>query len=269
MNRWENGSVPMDGTEMDYVAFGRGTETLVMLPGLGDGLRTVRGMAATFALQFRQLGRRFRVYSFSRKRVLREGSTTADFADDLARAMEALGISGATVLGVSQGGMIAQWLTLRHPQLVKRLILCVTLSRQNAVMQGVVPRWIEWGEQGDFRRIFIDTAERYYTEAYLKRMRWMLPLAARLSRPEDPQRFLIQARACLTHDAYAELPRIACPTLVMGGGLDAIVGTEAAGEIAGQIAGCEIRIWPEYGHALNDEAKDFQRCIVDFADAHP
>lgn len=269
MKRWENGSVPMDGTEMDYIAFGRGTEPLVMLPGLGDGLRTVRGMAATFALQYRELGRRFRVYCFSRKRVLREGSTTADFADDLARALETLGISGATVLGVSQGGMIAQWLTLRHPQLVKRLILCVTLSRQNAVLQGVVPRWIEWGEQGDFRRIFIDTAERYYTEAYLKRMRWMLPLAARLSKPEDPQRFLIQAQSCLTHDAFAELPRIACPTLVLGGGLDAIVGPEAAGEIAGQIVGCEMRIWPEYGHALNDEAKDFQRCIVDFADAHP
>ena len=269
MKRWENGSVPMDGTEMDYIAFGRGTEPLVMLPGLGDGLRTVRGMAATFALQYRELGRRFRVYCFSRKRVLQPRSTTADFADDLARAMKALGISGATVLGVSQGGMIAQWLTLRHPKLVKRLILCVTLSRQNAVLQGVVPRWIEWGEQGDFRRIFIDTAERYYTEAYLKRMRWMLPLAARLSEPEDPQRFLIQAQSCLTHDAFAELPRIACPTLVLGGGLDAIVGPEAAGEIAGQIHGSAMHIWPDYGHAAYEEAKDFQGRIVAFADAHP
>ena len=269
MKRWENGSVPMDGTEMDYVAFGRGTEALVMIPGLGDGLRTVRGMAATFALQYRELGRRFRVYCFSRKRVLQPGSTTADFADDLARAMEALGVSGATVLGVSQGGMIAQWLTLRHPQLVKRLILCVTLSRQNAVVQTVLPRWIGWAEQGDFRRIFIDTAEKSYSAAYLQRMRWMLPLAARLSRPENPQRFLIQARSCLTHDAFAALPRIACPTLVMGGGLDAIVGPEAAGEMAGQIPGSEMHIWPDYGHAAYEEAKDFQGRIVAFADAHP
>lgn len=268
MKRWQNGSVPMDGTEMDYVAFGRGTEPLVMIPGLGDGLRTVRGMALTFSLTYRELGRRFRVYCFSRKRVLQMGSTTVDFADDLARAMEALGIAGATVLGVSQGGMIAQWLTLRYPRLVKRLILCVTLARQNAAVQGAVSPWIEWGEQGDFRRIFIDTAEKYYTEAYLKRMRWMLPLAARLSRPADPQRFLIQARSCLTHDAFAELPRIACPTFVMGGGLDVIVGSEAAGEIAGQIPGCEMHIWPDYGHAVNEEAKDFQRRIVEFADAH-
>ena len=264
----KNGSVPMDGTEMDYIAFGTGAEALVMIPGLGDGLRTVRGMAATFAMQYRTLAKRFRVYCFSRKRRLAEGSTTADFADDLARAMEHLGIGAATVLGVSQGGMIAQWLTLRHPQRVKRLILCVTLSRQNAVVQSVLPRWIEWGEQGDFRRIFTDTAERSYSAAYLRRMRLLLPLAAALSKPEDPQRFLIQARSCLTHDAHAELTRIACPTLVLGGGQDAIVGPDAAGEIAGQIAGCEVHIWPDYGHAAYEEAKDFQTRIVAFADAH-
>jgi len=269
MKCWQNGSVPMDGTEMDYVSFGRGTEVLVMIPGLGDGLRTVRGMALTFSLTYRELGRRFRVYCFSRKRMLREGSTTMDFADDLARAMDVLGIAGATVLGVSQGGMIAQWLTLRHPQLVKRLILCVTLSRQNEAVRHAVSPWIEWGEQGDFRRIFTDTAEKYSTAAYLRRMRWMLPLAARLSKPEDPQRFLIQARSCLTHDAFAELPRIACPTLVMGGGLDVIVGPDAAGEIAGQIPGCSMHIWPDYGHAVNEEAKDFQRRIVEFTDAVP
>ena len=75
MKRWQNGSVPMDGTEMDYVAFGRGKEPLVMIPGLGDGLRTVRGMARTFAMQYRELARRFRVYCFSRKRVQPPGRT--------------------------------------------------------------------------------------------------------------------------------------------------------------------------------------------------
>lgn len=269
MFQTKNGSVPMDGTAMDYIAFGRGAEVLVMIPGLGDGLRTVRGMALTFALQYRELGRRFRVYCFSRKRVLQPGSTAADFADDLARAMDVLGIVNATVLGVSQGGMIAQWLTLRHPQLVKRLILCVTLARQSAVVQQVLPRWIGWAEAGDFRRIFIDTAEKSYSTAYMQRMRWMLPLAARLSKPEDPQRFLIQARSCLTHDAFAELPCIACPTLVLGGGQDAIVGVDAAGEIVTQIHGSEMHIWPDYGHAAYEEAKDCQRRIVAFANAHP
>ena len=264
----KNGTLPMDGTTLDYIAFGCGTEPLVMIPGLGDGLRTVRGMALGFALQYRALAKRFRVYCFSRKNVLEEGSTTRDYADDLARAMDALGIAGATVLGVSQGGMIAQWLAIRHPEKVKRLILCVTLARQNDTVQSVVGHWISMAEAGNFRQMFIDTAEKSYSAAYLRRMGWMLPLVAGLSRPKDPQRFLIQARSCLTHDAYEALPGIACPTLVLGGGQDAIVGPAAAGEITARIPGCENHSWPEYGHAAYEEAKDFQARIIAFADAH-
>ncbi len=264
-----NGTVDVAGVLMDYVAFGRGTEILVMIPGLGDGLRTVRGMAQTFALQYRELGRRFRVYCFSRKRVLASGSTVRDFADDLACAMQQLDIQDATVLGVSQGGMIAQHLVLRYPKLVKRLILCVTLSRQNAVVRSVVPKWIEWARARDFRRIFIDTAEKSYSPAYLRRVRMMLPVAAMMTRPADPERFLIQAQACLSHDVHVELSAIECPTLILGGGQDAIVGPEAAKEMMAVIPGSEIHIWPDYGHAAYEEARDFQRRIVDFANAHP
>ena len=41
----KNGRLSMDGTTMDYIRFGGGEKHLVMLPGLGDGLRAVRGMA--------------------------------------------------------------------------------------------------------------------------------------------------------------------------------------------------------------------------------
>lgn len=269
MLRTKNASISMDGTTMDYVAFGCGPEVLVMLPGLGDGLRTVRGMALGFSMQYRELARRFRVYCFSRKNRLEEGSTTQDYADDLARAMDALNIAGATVLGVSQGGMIAQWLALRYPEKVKRLVLCVTLAQPGPVMQSVLPRWIEWAERGEFSRVFIDTAEKSYSPAALRKMRPLLPLLARLSSPKDAQRFLIQTRSCLIHNAYAELPKIACPTLILGGAIDAIVGPEAAGTMAAQIPGCEMHIWPDYGHAAYEEAKDFQRRITAFADRHP
>ncbi len=30
---------------MDYVTFGKGKKSLVIIPGLGDGLQTVKGMA--------------------------------------------------------------------------------------------------------------------------------------------------------------------------------------------------------------------------------
>lgn len=45
--RARNGSVCIDDTDMDYVSFGKGNNTLIMLPGLADGLATVKGMALT------------------------------------------------------------------------------------------------------------------------------------------------------------------------------------------------------------------------------
>ncbi len=38
----KNGAVEIDNTEMHYVSFGRGNNVLIILPGLSDGLITVR-----------------------------------------------------------------------------------------------------------------------------------------------------------------------------------------------------------------------------------
>ena len=35
---------------MNYVTFGKGKKPLVIIPGLGDGLQTVKGMAMTFSI---------------------------------------------------------------------------------------------------------------------------------------------------------------------------------------------------------------------------
>ena len=47
----KNGRLTLSTGEMDYIRFGSGSRTLVMLPGVGDGLKTVRGMALPFALR--------------------------------------------------------------------------------------------------------------------------------------------------------------------------------------------------------------------------
>lgn len=42
-------------------------------------------------------------------------------ADGQAKAIRKLGIGKACVLGVSQGGMIAQCMAIRHPEIVENL----------------------------------------------------------------------------------------------------------------------------------------------------
>jgi len=258
--------VKIDGDTMNYIEFGAGTKALVILPGLGDGLDPVHGQAqaALFAVSYRRFARRFKVYLFSRKNHLEENCTTRSMAAQQAAAMQALGIQKAAVLGVSQGGMIAQYLATDFPALVERLVLAVTLARPNGTVRGVVPRWIALAEAGDHKRLMIDTAEHSYSERYLKTYRFLYPLFGSFGKPKSYDRFLRQAASCLTHDAYAELPKIACPTLVIGGGCDKIVGTGAAPELAEKIPDSELFLYQNYGHAAYEEAKDFNDKVFAF-----
>ena len=98
----KNGAVCVGDMNMDYVSFGRGEDVVVMLPGLGDGLRTVRGMALPLAMLYRIYAKDHSVFIFSRRNDLPEGHSTRDMAEDQARAMEVLGITDADVIGISQ-----------------------------------------------------------------------------------------------------------------------------------------------------------------------
>lgn len=261
--RAENGTVPLGGDGMDYAAFGTGDRALVMIPGLGDGLRTVKGMAQSFSWLYREYARAYRVYVFSRRNGLPEGFTIRDMADDQLRAMDALGISQADVLGVSQGGMIAQHLAAARPEAVGRLVLAVTAAWANPTVQAVAGQWVDWAEAGDYARIVTDTAEKMYSERTLGRYRLLYPVLSRVGRPKSLGRFLIQARACLGHDARGELGNIQCPALVIGGARDKVVGDVSA-ELAEAIPGAERYVYPELGHGAYEEAKDFNRRVLDF-----
>ena len=260
----KNGRLSLPGGTMDYIRFGRGGKTLMMIPGVGDGLKTVKGMALPFALLYRSLAKDFTVYVFSRRAPLAPDATTRQMADDLNIAMEKLGLWAAAVVGVSQGGMIAQWLAVDHPDRVGKLALVVTLARPNPTTEAVISRWLEMAQRGDYRGIMLDTAERSYSEKRVRQARWTYRLMGSVGKPKSFERFVIQAKSCVAHDASAELGRVACPTLVIGGTDDRIVTGAASEEIVRLIPGSSLCMYEGLGHGLYEEALDFLRRVADF-----
>ena len=177
--------------------------------------------------------------------------------------MDALGITNADVFGVSQGGMIAQYLAIERPDLVNKLVLAVTLSKNNNTVRRVVNDWVEMSERGDFKGLVADMAEKMYSEAYVKRYRPLMPLLTVAQKPKDVRRFIILAKACLTCNTYDILDRIKCPALVIGGRQDKVVTGAASEEIAEKL-GCKIHMYENLGHAAYEEAKDFNKIVYDF-----
>lgn len=253
--------------QMDYIRFGSGKRVLILLPGLGDGLRTVKGTALPMALLYRKFAKRFTVYAFSRREPLDEGCTTRDMAAHQASAMEALGIQRADILGVSMGGMIAQWLAIDFPERVGRLILTVTCPEPNPILRESVQEWVELAKRGDHAGFMDSNLRRIYSEGYYRRNRWLTPLVGALTKPKSYGRFFLQAEACLTHDALAELPKIKAQTLVIGGEKDLALGGEASRVLAERIPGAELEMYHKWGHGLYEEAGDFNDTVLRFLEA--
>ena len=263
----KNGSVRLAGAEMDYVRFGGGGKHLILLPGLSDSLATVKGKAALLAPPYKRFFERYTVWMFSRRSSLRRGVTIRDMAEDQAAALSALGIERACVLGVSQGGMIAQLLAADFPEKVEKLVLAVSAKSVNDTIRARVENWAALAEKGDHKDLMIDTAERSYSEAYLKKYRKLYPLLGSVGRPKSYERFLANAEAILAFDAQEDLKKIVCPTLVIGGGEDQIVGPDAAEELHAAIPGSELYVYPSLGHAAYEEAKDFNERVFRFLEA--
>ena len=260
----KNGSVTVENRKLNYIRFGGGDRTLVMLPGLGDGLRSVRGLAMPMALMYRRLTGHFTVWMFSAGDPLPQPCTIGALAEDLIAAWDILGLRNVNLLGVSMGGMLAQELTLRAPEKVERLILTVTAPEPNPLLEESVRGWIGMAGRGDYRGIMLDTAERSYSEAYLKKAKLGYTLFGNMGRPSSFDRFLAMSEACLAHDCRERLGAIRCPTLVIGGEKDRALGAEASRELAERIPGSELFLYPQYSHALYEEAGDFLARVDDF-----
>ena len=260
----KNLTVTLPGGTMEAIRFGSGSAHLIMLPGLGESLKSMKGLALPMALMYRIFSKDFTVWFLGRKQPVEEGCTTADMANDVNAAMDALGIDSAHLVGVSMGGMIAQHLAARHPEKVRRLVLAVTAPGPNGLLSECLDEWEDFARRGDYRGFLRSNLLRIYSPDYCRKNLPAVPLIARLTAPASFGPFHIQARACREHDAGALLSTITAPTLVIGGEQDRVLGPEASRELAQAIPGAKLHIYEQWGHGAYEEAKDFNSLVLRF-----
>lgn len=260
----KNGQISLNNAITDYIRFGKGTKTLIILPGLGDGLRTVKGTALPMSFMYRKLAKEYTVYAFSRKHPLPKGHTTYDMALDLKAAMEALNITHASILGVSMGGMIAQHLAAGFPKVVDKLILTVTASKPNHTLTESIAEWSSYAKAGDHTAFMDSNVKRIFTDKYYQRNKWLIPIMGKLTKPKSYERFFIQAEACLNHNAYDQLEHISCPVLIIGGEQDRALSPDESRVLAEKLPHSTLHMYEEYGHGAYEESKDFEDIVLQF-----
>ena len=200
-----------------------------------------------------------------------EPCSMADYADDAAALMDAVGWDRAHVVGISFGGMVAQHLALRHPDRVDRLVLACTSSGgaggSSFDLLGIADL------TGDERRrvVLPILDERNDLDADPPVLAPMFEvLADRVGGPplnaDDPDaaagsRRQLEARA--GHDVWNRLGEITAPTFVIGGRYDRQAPVENLERLAAAIPGARLQLF-DGGHLFLLQDRTAWAAVVDF-----
>lgn len=264
MFRAREKQISIRNTIYRYIDTVKGDKILVIILGLSEGLKSVKGQAFTLGLYCRQLAKDYRVLLFGRPDELDDGYSTRNMAEDLCYALNQIGVSKADFLGISQGGMIAQYIAIDKPEIINKLILAVSVSRPSETLTNAVNGWIDMAKSNDYASLINDTMSKTYTEKHAKKYKLLMPLVRRIGKPKSFDRFIIQAKAVLNHNAYDELYRITCPTLIIGGDDDRVTGKMALEDMAERIPNSKLVLYNGLGHGAYEETKQYGEDVYDF-----
>lgn len=251
---------------MDYLRFGKGKDSLVILPGLS--VQSVMGLGDLIAEAYQVLTEDFTIYLFDRRKDLPAVYPIREMARDMAEAIRALGLSKVALFGASQGGMIAMALAAEHPELVQKLVLGSSSAHVDAAHFELFARWIDLAKEGQSRELNLAFGEALYPEAVFEGARELLLSQADTFTPADLRRFVILAESLRGFDVRADLARIACPVLVLGAEDDRVLGAEASREIFRHLPkrpDSALYLYaPGFGHAAFDTAPDYKERLLRF-----
>lgn len=252
-----------------YHRVGDGDRRLLVIPGLADafGSRDPSRLTAEWLARGRypDLTDVFDVWIVGRPRGIPEGYTTRDMAGEYASLLDRTG--PASVLGLSMGGMIAQHLAADYPDLVDDLVLGVSGHRLGDAGRDAIRRWRDWAEAGEWLELVLDATAVTYSGARRLVYPPLLRAASGLAslEPEEPADVVVSCRACLGHDAGAELGEIGAPTLVLGGAEDRLFPESVLRKTARDVPDARLDLLGGVGHAAPVERRGaFNRAVRSF-----
>lgn len=189
----------------------------------------------------------------------RQGYSTEEFADDVIAVLDDLGVERADVYGTSMGGRVAQWVALRHPGRVRRLVLgCTTPGGPHAVERDAsVRRALAQPDPRAARQALTDLM---YSPAWQAAHPGPYTVLGDPGMPPHARRGHLLASG--GHDAWDALPGVVAPTLVLHGGQDRMAPPENLALLAGRIPGARTHLFPEARHAYFQECRAEASALV-------
>jgi len=208
----------------------------------------------------------------------RESWHLAQWGDDVQAFCEVLGIDRPIVLGASFGGMVAMSYATRHPAHPAKLVLISTEAVGGSYPDRRVALFERFGgpEVGALaRRRFLELHGHPDHASFDAWRRLAMPHYTRLPRDPDAARRMIGRPAVSrwfsrpggessSFDMLADLARVQCPVLVMGGEDDPMHPIESQADIAAALPAHLVRFerFGDCRHAVVPDAPEHAMAVI-------
>lgn len=257
--------------------------------GSGEPLLLIMGLATDlngWYFQTPELAKHYRTIVFDNRGVGRSSKpagpyTTRQMAADAAALLDHLGIERAHVCGISMGGMIAQELSLQHPQKVGGLVLGCTYSYPDESVESL--RGMMVAQLGgtiaadgslsidvasiDPMRLFGTLLPLSFSPPFIQNElpKLMQLFAGALQYGFSMEAILGQVQATAAHNTLDRLGGIAAPTLVITGDADQLIPPGCSDVLASKIPGAKLVKVAGGSHGFNlEQPEHFNREVIEF-----
>lgn len=224
---------------LNFVREGKGP-TIVLAHALGCDLTMWDEVAQQLAKGFTVL--RFDQRGHGRSTMPSASCAIEDMADDAAALIRQEARSEVHFVGLSLGGMVAQQIAVRHPELVTSIVVANSSSHYDETFRGMWRSRIETALNRGMSAVADTAMPRWFTRAFRESIagaRRMGQLRAVLE-AMDPKAYAACAEAVLRIDFFATNPLIGCPALVIAGTQDEATPVAMSHAICNAISGAEL-----------------------------
>jgi 3-oxoadipate enol-lactonase/4-carboxymuconolactone decarboxylase len=183
--------------------------------------------------------------------------TIAQLGTDLIELLDHLAVERASLCGVSLGGMVSMWVAAHHPERVDRLVLACTAP--------ALPPPDGWHERAELVRrqgvavLLSGLMERWFADPAAAPRE----LVESMLTASDAEGYAACCEAIADMDQWADLPRIAAPTLVVAGAADPVTTPERSVAMQAAIPGAGLLVIPGAAHLANLERPEpFNAAVI-------
>jgi len=260
--------IKANGISQNYEITGSG-KWLTLIHGAGDNLDAWWNQMPVFSRNYRLLT--YDVRGYGQTETPAEGYSMDILAEDLYQLLKALTIDETYLLGYSMGGRIALGFTLTHPEMVKALVLAnspvVPIQRNPEQMKEMMrlrEERMKAAEKQGRALGMDDMTTMVFSPGWPEKHPDVIEQYRKTHLRNDPKSSMIAMRSMVMGETPPDVSRIKCPTLIIGGERDGLMGADNARAGQALIPGSKLKILPT-GHASPIEMSgEFNSTVLEF-----